>query len=76
MLKLGGSYFRLGVSIISGINGSELQATCNFVAVMDKSTDKKLDFTLLKFYIGEGFEGSMKEFKLFKVPLGFESLTE
>ena len=74
-VKIGGELFRLGVSIISGINGSEIEATCNQAVVMEDSTDKKLDFSLRKFYIGEGMEGAMQEFKLYKLPLGLESLT-
>ena len=40
---------------MSGNDGSEVLATCNLVPVMDKSTDKKLDFSLQKFYLGDGF---------------------
>lgn len=36
---IAGNYFRLGLSIISGINGSEIEITCNQVVVLQDSTD-------------------------------------
>ena len=70
-----GSWVRIGVSIIADDSESFVQIFCDLSLVNSGTiTGKKLDFNLNSFKIGDLLDGKLKQFKMYHLAMGRETL--
>lgn len=65
-----GNWVTLGVSIIADTNELFYWLYCDQTLIKSGNPGKKLDMTLSSFRIGNGFNGKIREFKMYYVSLG------
>ncbi len=72
----GGNWAIVSLSLIATDDEFYYELYCDESLLASGTRNKKLDFPLTDFRIGEGFSGLLREFKLFKLAMGGETFTK